>query len=66
MRGIEQNVRSTNEKKQPLTYQLDNGETLTIPLQKHHDVYVKIDDAKENIYTDQTGVFPVTSKKGNK
>ena len=38
---------------------------LTIPLQIHHIIYVKIDDAKETMYTDQTGAFPVTSKKGN-
>ena len=65
MRGIKQNIISTNEKKQPLTYQLENEETLTIPLQIHHIIYVKIDDAKETMYTDQTGAFPVTSKKGN-
>ena len=49
-----------------MTYQLDNGETLTIPLQKHQDIYVKINDAKETMYTDQTGAFPVTSKIGYK
>ena len=49
-----------------MTYQLDNGETLTIPLPKHQDIYIEINDAKETMYTDQTGVFTVTSKKGNK
>ena len=48
-----------------MTYQLDNGETLTIPLQKHQDIYVAINNAKETMYTNQTGAFPVTSKKGN-
>ena len=66
MRGIKQDIRSTREKKQPLTYQLDNGETLTIPLKKHQDIYIAINDAKETMYTDQTGAFPITSKKGNK
>ena len=63
MRGIKKNIRSTRDKKQPLTYQLDNGETLTIPLQKHQDIYVAIANAKETMYTYQTGAFPVTSKK---
>ena len=45
---------------------MDNGETLTIPLQKHQDIYIAINDAKETMYTDQTGAFPVTSNKGNK
>ena len=66
MQGIRQNIGSTREKKQPLTYQLDNGETLTIPLKKHQDIYIAINDAKETIYTNQTGAFPITSKKGNK
>ena len=66
MQGIKQNIISTREKKQPLTYQLDNGETLTIPLKKHQDIEISINDAKETMYTDQTGAFPVTSKKGNK
>ena len=66
MQGINQDIRSTKVKKQPLTFQLDNGETLTIPLQKHQDIYIKINDAKETMYTNQTGAFPVTSKKGNK
>ena len=65
MRGIKQSIRSTKENKQPFTYQLNNGETLTIPLQKHQDIYVKINDMKETMYTNQTGAFPVTSKKGN-
>ena len=32
----------------------------------HHRIYIEINDAKEKMYTDQTGAFPVTSKKGNK
>ena len=66
MWGIKQNIRSTIEKKQPLTYQLENGETLTIPLKKHQDIYIEINDAKKKMYTDQTVAFPITSKKGNK
>ena len=66
IRGIKQNNRSTREKNQPLTYQLENGETLIIPLQKKQDVYEAINDAKETMYTDQTGAFTVTYKRGNK
>ena len=45
---------------------MDNGETLTILLKKHQDIYIAINDEKETMYTDQTGAFPITSKKGNK
>ena len=66
IRGIKKNIRPTKENRQPLTYQLENIETLTIPLQKHQYIYVKINDLKETMYTNQTGAFPVTSKQGNK
>ena len=49
-----------------MTYQLDNGETYTIPIPKPQDIYVKINNAKETMYTDQTSAFPVSSKKENK
>ena len=49
MRGIKQNITSTRETKEPLTYQLDNGETLTIPIKKHQDIYIEINDAKEKM-----------------
>jgi len=39
---------------------------VTIPLKKHHDIYVRVEDAKETIYTDQTGAFPVRSRGGNR
>ena len=45
---------------------MENGETLAIPLQKHEDIYVEINNAKETMYTDQTGAFTVTYKRGNK
>ena len=45
---------------------MENGETLTIPLKKYQDIYIAINDAKEKIYTDETGAFPITSKKGKK
>ena len=39
---------------------------LTIPLIKHHNIFVRIDKVKETIYSDQTGTFPVKSKKSNR
>ena len=66
MRGIKPDIISTREKQQPLNYKLDNRETLTILLKKHQDIYIKINDTKETMYTDETSAFPITSKKGNK
>ena len=45
---------------------MDNVEALTIPLKKHQDIYIAINNAKETMYTDQTGAFPIPSKKVNK
>ena len=39
---------------------------ITVPLKKHHDVYVSVDEAKETIYTDQTGAFPARSRNGSR
>ena len=36
------------------------------PAKKHQNVYIAINYAKETMYTDQNGAFPVTSKKGSK
>ena len=66
MRGIKQGIRSTKEKKMPETITLDDGTELTLPLRKHNDIFVAVHEAKETIYTDQTGAFPVQSKSGNK
>ena len=37
-----------------------------MPLTKHNDVFLTVHDAKETIYTDQTGAFPTRSRKGNR
>ena len=66
MRAIKQGIRSTKQKKEPLTITLDNGEVLTLPLKKHNNIYIKVHEAKETMYTDQTGAFPVQSWKGNR
>ena len=66
MRNIKQGIRSTKQKKKATTIITETGEEITIPLKKHHDIYVRIDEAKETIYTDQTGAFPVRSRSGNR
>ena len=45
---------------------LQDGSELTLPLKKHSDIYISIEDAKETMYTDQTGAFPVQSRRGNR
>ena len=64
MRSIKQGICLTKIKKEPTKITLHDNEILTIPLKKHHDVYVRINKAKETIYSDQTGRFPITSIKG--
>ena len=44
----------------------EDGTALTLPLKKHNDIFITIDDAKETIYTDQTGAFPTRSRSGNR
>ena len=64
MRNVKQGIRSTKERKTETV--IKEGVELTQPLRKHNNVYVRIDDAKETIYTDQTGAFPVRSRNGNR
>ena len=66
MRNIKQGLRSTKERKQNIEIKQEDGSNLTLPLPKHNDVYVRIDEAKETIYTDQTGAFPVRSRNGSR
>jgi hypothetical protein len=66
MRNIKQGLRSTKTKKEPTELKLEDGSTYVIPLNKHNDIYVRVDDPKEMMYTDQTGAFPVRSRRGNK
>ena len=56
----------TKIKKEPTKIALHDNEILTIPLKKHHDVYVRINEAKETIYRDQTGAFPVRLRSGSR
>ena len=66
MRSIKQSIRSTKIKKEPTKIAINDDEWITVPLKKHHDVYVSIDEAKETIYSDQTGAFPVKSRSGSR
>ena len=66
-KGQRQGVRSTKPKHQ----QDEEAQEAELnaklrPGVKKHDVYFKIWDAKEKMYTDQTGRFPVQSKQGNR
>ena len=66
MLNIKQGIGSTREKVKPITFDLNNGTTITMPLKKHHDIYISIDNIKETICTDQTGAFTIRSRQGNK
>ena len=66
MRSIKQGVRSTKKKKEPVEIKQEDGTTLTVPQKKHNDIFITINDAKETIYTDQTGAFPTRSRSGNR
>jgi len=62
MRSFKQGIRSTKTRKKDIIVKQPDGSQRIIPLKKHHDVYVKIEEAKETMYTDQTGAFPTRSK----
>jgi len=54
------------QKKEDIIVEQADGSQLTIPLRKHHDVFVKIEEAKETIYSYQTGAYPTRSKSGSR
>ena len=61
MRQTRQGVQSTKEK---VVVRDENNED--VPRTKQHDIYVRVDQVKDTIYTDQTGKFPITSSRGHK
>ena len=61
MKGLRQGLRSTKERAAMETDKHPKEAT-----KKEHDVYMKVLDIKETIYTDKTGQFPFTSSKGNR
>ena len=61
MKGLRQGLCSTKEK-----VEMENDKHPKEAIKKEHDVYVKVLDLKETIYTNQTGQFPFTSSEGNR
>ena len=61
MNQARKNVRSTKPK--PL-HEYENKNHLVG--KKKHDIYTKVYDVKDTIYSDQTGQFPTRSRRGNK
>jgi hypothetical protein len=60
------NTRST-QPKPPIERELEHEPDPTIPPQRTHQIFTAIvDSGTGQIYTDQTGRFPVTSSRGNK
>ena len=60
MQGQRQGVCSTKEAESP-----DKNQTI-IPHVKRHDLLILVYNAKATMYSDQTGMFPTVSSKGNK
>ena len=60
MNQTRQNVRLTKRKS------FEETDTTKLRGKKKRDVYIKIYDMKETIYSNQTGRFPKTSQRGNK
>ena len=56
----------TKQQRAVIASQTETGNTIKIPLRRHHGIYVKIELANKTVYTDQTGAFPVQSKSGNR
>ena len=54
-------VRSTKER-----VSVPNNTNGKVPRRKQHDIYVRLDQVKDTIYTDQTVKFPITSSRGHK
>ncbi|EJK62273.1 hypothetical protein THAOC_17120, partial [Thalassiosira oceanica] len=54
------NVRSTRPK------EFDNANVTKLRGKKKRDIYVRVFDARETIFSDQTGAFPKTSQRKNK
>ena len=62
MNQTRKNVRSTKPRRQPL----EVCDTSQLRGKKERDIYAKVYDVKETIYSDQTGQFPTRSLSGNK
>jgi hypothetical protein len=66
MKRVKSGVRSTKEQVQEHPEVEAALSNLADLRRKHRDIYVKIEEAGEMIYSDQTGRFPVLSSGGHK
>ena len=62
MNQTRKNVRSTKAKVKPL----ESSDTTTLCDKKVRDVYTKVYDIRNKIFSDQTFQFPQQSQSGNK
>eukprot|EP00956_Cyclotella_meneghiniana_P040900 scaffold208759_cov72-Cyclotella_meneghiniana.AAC.1 len=62
MNQTRKNVRSTKPKPKPF----EEANTTQMRGKKVQDIYTKVYDARETIFSDQTGKFPTQSQRGNK
>ena len=62
MNQTRQNVRSTKLKPQPF----EICDTRALKGKKERDIFTKVYNVRETIYSDQTGQFPKRSLSGNK
>ena len=62
MKALRQGIRSTKQSAAPITAEVTTAE----PMKKEHDIFVKVYDTQDLIYTDQTGAFPHVSSRGNR
>ena len=63
MHGIRQGIKSTKARDAKLA---EETNATTEPVKKEHDIMVKVVDLQETMYTDQTGMFPYLSSRGNR
>eukprot|EP00956_Cyclotella_meneghiniana_P017716 scaffold29109_cov56-Cyclotella_meneghiniana.AAC.5 len=62
MNQTRKNVRSTKPKSTPF----EDPNTAQLRGKKVHDIFTKVYDPRETIFSDQTGKFPTQSQRGNK
>ena len=60
MNQVRQNIRSTKPKP------FEEPDTSELRVKTYKDIYVKVYDMKERVYSNQTDGFPKTSMQGNK
>jgi hypothetical protein len=74
LKGQRQGIRSTKQRALDkiianeatrIKIEAENSPPTQQPIAKTHEVYFRVEDLSESIYTDQTGAFPFTSQRGN-